>query len=151
MTPDPTAIRIREAAAADIGVVVALDEQATGLAKPDYWDDIFARYVAAGRDDRLFLIAEQGGRVVGFVVGEVRAWEFGSPPCGWVFAVNVAPGARELKVGSVLFDEICGRFKQIGVETVRTMISRRDNLVLSFFRAQGLTAGPFIELEKQLD
>ncbi len=151
MTTDPTSIRIREAAAADIGAVVALDAEATGLAKPDYWDDIFARYVAAERDNRLFLISERGAEVVGFVVGEVRAWEFGSPPCGWVFAVNVAPGAREHKVGSLLFDVICARFKQIGVATVRTMISRRDHLVLSFFRGQGLTAGPFIELEKQLD
>ena len=88
--------------------------------------------------------------LVGFVVGEVRAWEFGSPPCGWVFAVNVAPEWRERGVGARLFDEICGCFAAAGVDTVRTMISRRDTLNLSFFRAQGLTAGPYIELERRL-
>ncbi len=142
---------IRDATASDLAAVVALDERATDLAKPAYWADIFQRYVEAHRENRFVLIAEHDRAVVGFIVGEVRAWEFGSPPCGWVFAVNVSPDARERRIGSLLFDEICGRFKAAGVDTVRTMISRRDTLNLSFFRSQGLTAGAFIELERPLD
>ena len=148
--PSPS-ITIRAAAAGDLEAVVTLDRLATGVAKPGYWRDVVDRYITARRANRVFLVAEAGGDVVGFVVGEVRAWEFGSPPCGWVFAVNVSPGLRERKIGSRLLDEICARFKVIGVDTVRTMISRRDTLNLSFFRSLGLTAGPFIELEKPLD
>lgn len=141
---------IRPARPDDRAAVVVLDEVGTGLAKPDYWDDMFARYVRRRRSGRHFLVAEAAGRVVGFVVGEVRAWEFGSPPCGWVFAVNVSPEWRERGVGGRLFDEICRRFSASGADTVRTMISRADRLNLSFFRAQGLTAGPYIELERRL-
>ena len=148
--PQPP-ITVRAAAAGDLEAVVALDRRATGVAKEDYWRDIVHRYIATARTDRVFLIAEAGGDVVGFVVGEVRAWEFGSPPCGWIFAVNVSPDLRERKIGSLLMDRICACFKEIGVDTVRTMISRRDTLNLSFFRSLGLTAGPFIELEKPLD
>jgi len=142
--------RIRRAKASDLEAVVALDEIGTGLAKPDYWQDMFARYVRRRRTGRHFLVAESAGRVIGFVVGEVRAWEFGSPPCGWVFAVNVSPAWRERGVGGRLFDEIGLRFRKDGVEVVRTMISRADTLNLAFFRAQGLTAGPYIELERRL-
>ena len=143
-------LAIRDAAPADLETVAHLDEVGTGLAKPDYWRDIFARWVGAPRPGCFFLIAETGGQVAGFIVGEVRTWEFGSPPCGWVFAVNVAPEVREQGVGSHLFEEICRRFAAAGVDTVRTMISRHDSLNLSFFRGLGLTAGPYIELERQL-
>ncbi len=144
-------IAIRAATADDLDAVVALDEIDTGLAKPDYWRDILARYTDSGRPNRFFLIGEAEGRLAGFIVGEVRAWEFGSPPCGWVFAINVPPEVRERGVGTTLMDEICARFKQKGVETVRTMLSRRDTLNLAFFRSQVMMAGSYIQLEKELD
>ena len=43
------------------------------------------------------------------------------------------------------------RLRADGVDTVRTMIARDDPLNMSFFRAQGMMAGPFIELEKPLE
>ena len=144
-------IAIRAAAPDDLESVVALDESHTGLAKAAYWRDIFGRYVEPSLPHRLFLAAEQEGRVIGFIVGEVRAWEFGSPPCGWVFAINVEPRYREHGVATALMDEICLRFKALGVATVRTMLSRDDALNLAFFRSQGMTAGSYIQLEKELD
>jgi ribosomal protein S18 acetylase RimI-like enzyme len=144
-------LTIRDAVAADIDAVVRLDRIDTGLAKPAYWGDIFARYVQAPRPERAFLIAEGCGEIIGFIVGEIRAWEFGSPPSGWVFAIHVAPDRRELGVGTRLLDDICARFRAAGANTVRTMVLRRDTLNLSFFRSQGLTAGPYIELERGLE
>lgn len=146
-----TAVTIREAVADDLDDVVALDVADTGIAKPDYWHDMFDRYVVAPRANRFFLIAERDGRTVGFIVGETRIWEFGSPPCGWIIAVNVDKSLRESGIGSRLMNEICVRFRQAGVDTVRTMVARSDSLNLSFFRSQGMTAGPYIELEKDLD
>ena len=37
-----------------------------------------------------------------------------------------------------------------GVEKVRTLLARDDTLVLAFFRSQGMTAAPFIALEREL-
>jgi len=140
-----TAITIRDAGAGDIATVIGLDAIHTGLAKPEYWQDMLQ-----SRAGRNFLVAEKSGVMVGFIVGEVRTWEFGSPPCGWVFAVNVSPDCREGGIGSGLLAAICQRFHDAGVATVRTMISRDDPLNLAFFRSQGMTAGPYIELEKSL-
>jgi len=144
-------VTVRGASVDDQAEVIRLDAEATGLAKPTYWQDIFARYVVEQRPNRFFLIAETGERIAGFIVGETRVWEFGSPPCGWVFAVNVVADLREHGIGSRLLDEIADRFRAAGVDTVRTMVSRNDTLNLSFFRAHGMTAGPYIELEKRLD
>ncbi|WP_431856568.1 GNAT family N-acetyltransferase [Azospirillum sp.] len=144
------ALQVRPAEPSDVPAVIALDAETTGLEKPDYWSDLFERYGRRRTRDRVFLIAEHGGQPVGFIVGEVRAWEFGSPPSGWIFAVNVKPGARQLGVGSQLFESICACFRQAGVQTVRTMLSKDATLLMSFFRSQGMRAGPFIELEKSL-
>jgi GNAT superfamily N-acetyltransferase len=142
-------LTIRRSEAGDTSAVIALDEQMTGLAKPDYWRDMFERYGA--RKNRFFLVAEMEGRFVGFILGEVRAWEFGSPPCGWIFALGVHPEHRVRGVGSRLFEAICRCIRETGVDKVRTMLARDDNLNLSFFRSQGMMGGPFIELEKALD
>ena len=141
---------VRPAQPADLPTVVALDAETTGLEKAAYWKERFAWY-AGGHRDRFFLIAEDRGEPVGFIVGEVRAWEFGSPPSGWIFAINVKPSARLHGLGTVLFDAICARFRKAGVQHVRTMLSKDEPLVMSFFRSQGMMAGPFIQLEKSLE
>ena len=144
-------ISIRAARESDLGEIVRLDEIHTGLAKPEYWSDIFARYVAVERPNRFFLVAQSGAGLIGFIVGEVRAWEFGSPPCGWVFAINVLPDRREHGIGTALMDAICDRFRTAGANSVRTMLMRRDTLNLAFFRSQGMVAGNYFQLEKMLN
>lgn len=144
-------ITIRNAMLADRDVVMALDSVGAEDEKPAYWSGVFERYLEEGKKGRIFLVAETGEEVVGFIVGEVRAWEFGSPPCGWVFALGVSPKSREMGIGQLLLEELCQCLKQAGVTSVRTMIDRENKLVLSFFRSQGLRTGPYIELEKQLD
>ena len=144
-------VSIRNAIPADLDEVISLDEVVTRERKTAYWSGVFDRYVNGGRRDRYFLVAEAGGTIAGFIVGEVRAWEFGSAPCGWVFAVEVSPKRRELGIGQRMFEEMCVRLKQAGVTTVRTMMDRDDKLTLSFFRTQGLRTGRYLELEKQIE
>lgn len=145
------ALHIRPAVNSDLLALTALDEEVTGLAKRKYWKETFARYGARRRLPRFFLVAENNGRIEGFIIGEVRAWEFGEPPCGWIFAIQVRPKIRLKGVGTQLFEALCDAFRHAGVERVRTMMARDNQLVLSFFRSQGMMAGPFIELEIALD
>lgn len=143
-------LTIRNANQGDLNDVITLDTFSSKAEKPDYWRGIFDHYVGGDKKDQIFLVAESKKKVVGFIVGEVRAWEFGSPPCGWVFALAVSPDAREGGVGRRMFDEMSCRLQQAGVSTVRTMVDRDDKLTLSFFRGMGLRTGKYIELEKTL-
>ena len=143
---DPAAIDVRDVSAADLPAIVDLDRRLTGTAKPDYWHERIAP-----QPERFFVVAEVAGQgFAGFAIGEIRAWEFGSPPMGWVFAIQVDPALRLGGIGTALFDGLCARFRSRGVDRVRTMVDRHDHLILSFFRAQGLTAGPSLELEMEL-
>ncbi|HET7786129.1 MAG TPA: GNAT family N-acetyltransferase [Myxococcales bacterium] len=140
---------VRAARAGDLSAVVAIDEEATGLRKPAYWKERLS-WTGRGRRDRFFLVADHEGEVAGFILGDVRAWEFGSPPSGWIFGIDVRRKARLRGIGTLLHQAICQRFRAAGVEMVRTMPSKHANLVMSFFRGQGFMAGPFVLLEKRI-
>ncbi|MCL4800454.1 MAG: GNAT family N-acetyltransferase [Burkholderiales bacterium] len=131
----------------DLDQVIAIDARVTGVEKTDYWYEVFHRYGTRGGRQRFCFVAELDGAVEGFVVGEVRDWEFGEPPCGWVFGISVRPEARLGGVATRLLETICGAFRSAGVTKVRTLIARDNHLVLSFFRSQGMMAAPFIPLE----
>jgi len=149
-------VSVRRVRAADVGDIIALDERVTGLAKPGYWNDVFQRYGRRRLAERFFLVAEQReaktrSPILGFVIGEVRTWEFGSEPCGWVFALSVEAQARLHGVGEALLGAICAEFKKAGMNKTRTMVARDNLLHLKFFRSEGMTAGPYIQLERTLD
>ncbi|MBS1215507.1 MAG: Acetyltransferase [Proteobacteria bacterium] len=148
-TPAPE-VGIRPVEPADLDDIIALDTAITGIGKPDYWYELLHRYGTRGRQQRFFLVAVAEGVVVGYVIGEVRDWEFGQPPCGWVFGVGVQPETRLRGVGTRLLDAICAGFRRAGVTKVRTLTSRENNPILSFFRSQGMMAAPFIPLELEL-
>jgi ribosomal protein S18 acetylase RimI-like enzyme len=148
---DPPPILIRRVRRGDLPQIVAIDAAVTGLEKRDYWRSVFGRYGANGKAERQFLVADAGGRVAGMVIGEVRDWEFGSPPCGWVFVIDVDPDFRQAGVGTRLLEAICASFRRAGINKVRTLLARDNKLILSFFRSQGMMAGPFIPLEMDLE
>ena len=75
-------LSIRQAVAGDYQRIVDLDAETSSVSKPDYWREIFALYVSGEDAQRYLLVADLAGKTVGFALGEVRAWEFGSPPCG---------------------------------------------------------------------
>jgi ribosomal protein S18 acetylase RimI-like enzyme len=140
---------IRPARRQDLAQIVRIDAGITGLRKPAYWAGLLHRYGGRQRQ-RFFLVAEIEDRVEGYVVGEVRDWEFGSPPCGWVFGIGVRPQTRLAGVGTRLYEAICSSFRRNGVKKVRTLLARDNGLVLAFFRSQGMMAAHFIPLELDL-
>jgi len=151
-TPERAArpIRVRGAQPSDLDQVVEIDAEITRLRKPGYWAEILRRY-GGGRPQRFFLVADSEDGIQGYVVGDVRDWEFGSSACGWVFGIAVRPEARLGGIATRLLEAICEGFKRQGVATVRTLLARDNHLVLSFFRSQGMMAAPFIALEKGLE
>jgi ribosomal protein S18 acetylase RimI-like enzyme len=154
--PQIHSINIRRVSKDDLEHVASLDERVTKIAKPGYWNDIYKRYAERRLEERFFLVAEASDDLsqlplLGYIVGEIRVWEFGSEPCGWVFAFSVEPETRLQGIGEKLFADISRRFKQAGMTTMRTMVPRQNQLHMAFFRSEGMVAGPYIQLEKDLD
>ena len=149
LQPAPSDLLIRNAAETDLPAIMTFDERSNKDANPRYWQEMFARY-GDDKDTQLFLVCETDNEIVGFIIGEIRDWEFGSQPCGWVFALGVRPDIRLSGIATQLYSSICQFFKQAGAATERTMLARQDIDSLSFFRSQGMMAGPYLQLEKDL-
>ncbi len=144
------AVEIRPVSAKDVPSIAKLDEMETGQSKYQHWKDLYALFSKERAEHRAFLVAEFQGRVVGFITGEIRAFEFGAERCGWIFAVTVDPEMRVHNVGTRLFEEICRIFARAGVEKVRTIIERDNHLIIAFFCSQGMMVGRYIQMEKDI-
>lgn len=132
----------------DLAAVVRLDARLTGRRKLAYWKRVFHEFVSPGHgSERVGVAARVGGTLAGYLLGEVRAFEFGSPPCGWIFAVSVDPEQAHHGIGSALVVEADRRFSRAAVSTVRTMVRRNDVSMLAFFRSNGFVGGSFTQLE----
>ena len=142
--------QIREASVADVDLLVALDQKLEGPAKRDWWERILSAY-GEGESGVALVAADGEGALVGYLFGEVRAWEFGSERCGWIFAVAVDPELAREGLATTLCELAIARFKDMGVAMVRTMVRRDAVPVLAFFRSMGFAGGPFSELERSVE
>lgn len=147
---------IRKVTIDDLDLVNDLDARITGIDKREYWRDMIDRVATRRAGERFFLIAKPCNDTVkcpalGIIIGEIRGWEFGSDPCGWIFAASVDLDYREQGIGEQMFKAICEEFRAVGTETVRTMVRRDDQINMSFFRSEGMSAGPYTQLEINLN
>ena len=152
--PEQSEIEIRRIQSGDIPAIIALDERVTEIAKPEYWQEIYERYSTRRMDERFFLVACSVGeaecKVLGYIVGAVRGWEFGSAPSGWIFGFAVEADTRQQGIGEKLFMAISAEFAAADITTIRTMVPRQNALHMAFFRSEGMVAGPYIQLEMEL-
>lgn len=140
----------------DIPSIITIDARTSGKIKPEYWHSKLIRYLGeekTGPDSEtnfLGRVAELEGVVVGFMIGEVRRWEFGQPSCGWITALGVDPDCRRLGIGRRLLAELLDYYRQKGLQDVRTIVEWADGDLLQFFHSMGFIRGPFVELQKSL-
>lgn len=150
--PDGPAMTLRSLGAGDLEGVVRIDARTTGRRKAAWWRKVFDRFLRPEEPGgEIGLGAVVDGVLVGFVFGEVRAFEFGSEACGWVFGIGVDPDHRRAGAASALLEAALARFRAAGVTRVRTMVRRNDVPLLALFRSQGWRGGPFVQLERDLD
>ena len=90
------------------------------------------------------------GGLVGYLLGEVRAFEFGSEACGWIFAVGVETPATCAGCRLGLLAEACRRFARPASRGAHDG-ARATIPVLSFFRSNGFVGGSFVQLERDLE
>src|SRR5437667_9563304 len=100
-------VRVRPMNELDIEGICRIDERITGRYRPDVWEQRTAYYLR--RDPDSSQVAEIDGRVVGFMLGEVRGGEFGLvEPTGWGECCGVDSSARATGAGGRLSEAIIG-------------------------------------------
>ena len=145
-----TGVRVRPLDELDIESISRIDEQITGIYRPDFWEQRVMYYMR--RDPESSQVAEVDGKVVGFMLGDVRAGEFGlEEPSGWIERFGLDPEHRGRDLGKQMFGAIREHFRAAGVKTIRTLADRNDTRVGGFLDALGFGASALQALEIRLD
>jgi ribosomal protein S18 acetylase RimI-like enzyme len=137
-TPPTTAseLRIRPLDELDIGAIVGIDEKIGGRYRPEVWERQIGYYLR--RDPDSSVVAELGGRVVGFMLGEVRSFEFGlEEPTGWIEVLGVEPDQRGQGIGRRMAEAILEHFRGLGARSVRTLVNEDAQEIGDFFTSLG--------------
>src|SRR5439155_1737699 len=111
-----------EQAERDIEGITRIDERITRTYRPEVWERRVGYYIR--RDADSSQVAEVGGKVAGFMMGEVRGGEFGlEEPTGWIEFFGVDPDARGRDLGRKLIDALLAHFRAQGAHIARTMVA----------------------------
>jgi ribosomal protein S18 acetylase RimI-like enzyme len=142
--------RIRPLDELDISAIVRIDERISGAYRPDVWERRVGYYLR--RDPGASQVAEADGKVVGFMLGDLRAGEFGlEEPSGWIERFGIDPDHRGHDLGRRMFEAMVAHFRAGGARTVRTLVDRSDAGLTGFLGALGLAPSPLEALEMRLD
>ena len=142
-------VRIRPLNELDIESITRIDETVTGKYRPEVWEQRVGYYIR--RDAESSQVAELDGKVVGFMLGEVRGGEFGlEQPTGWVEFFGVDPKARGKDIGRGLLDALLAHFRSRGAHIARTIVAEQDREIAGFIAKMGFAKAPLTAFEKRL-
>lgn len=140
--------RVRPMAQGDLQRVAEIYRYHADRDPPDHWGESVASAMRAEPGPALAWVAEaEGGALIGYVIGDVRSWEFGSEPAGWITGIGVDAEHWGEGLGRALLEALIVALRAHGVTTLRTMVRRDDVPVLRFFRDTGFAAGPYTQME----
>jgi len=130
----------------DVKAIAAIDEANTKHAAErkdmDLWRLIGESTTSFG--------AEADGKLVGFILADVRPWEFGArDPVGWIIAVGVDPAFKGHKLGRRMAERVIEEFRRLGVEHMSTLVEPGSELV-RYFDSLGFKPGPRLVLERRV-
>ena len=136
MSERRTELEIRPVEELDIEDIAGIDEKIGGEYRPEVWENRIFYYIR--RDAEASLVAVADRKVVGFMLGEIRAGEFGmEEPTGWVEVLGVDPEYRGQSVGRELAEAMWRHFRDRGATEVRTLVSTEMDEIEGFFQSLG--------------
>ncbi|MBI3926451.1 MAG: GNAT family N-acetyltransferase [Armatimonadetes bacterium] len=140
---------VRPVTELDITEITRIDEKIRGHYHPEEWETRIRYYIR--RDAEGSLVAECDGKVVGFMLGEVRSGEFGlSEPTGWIEVMGIDPDYQGRAVGTRLAEQMLSHFRRRGATVVRTLVGDEMKPIRSFFESLGFEPAPMRALFKRL-
>ncbi len=149
-------MRIREARIGDLEAVVGLwaEMMRFHAARDQYYqvcegaESKYRQFAHSNLSDatKIFLVAEENDKIVGFVLGERLAYPpvYDSEPYGEVLEIAVDGEERRKGVGEQLLETLCQKFTVQGIENIECHVSSANPVSNNFWKKMG-----FREMMKQ--
>ncbi len=143
-------IKVRRLQFGDEEAILEIDYRIVGPDRAPTWHQQVRRYL-----DRYYPpvshVAISGEQIVGFILGDVRGWEYGLPSAAWIDIMGVDPNYQHRGVGRMLVEAFMEQCKQQGIDEVHAFMREGDDMVSGFFGSLGFGKGPLMHLVRKVD
>lgn len=126
--------------------ILALDEKITGVQRSPSWKQRVHRYLEAFYPP-VCHVAELDGQVVGFILGDIRGWEYGLTAAAWVDIMGVDPAHQRCGIGKRLVEAFVRESRASGFKSIHVMVREDDDRLQPFLRSAGFMRGKLVDYE----
>ena len=137
----PLELRDREA-------IFKIQEAITKHKAAKDWAEMVEGYIKNSGDTSL--VAELDGKIVGFMLGDIKTYGFGVANSGWIEVIGVHPRHMGSGIGKMLGAELIKKFKKKKVKHIFTSVRWDSGDLVAFFKSIGFDRSDLIHLEKKL-
>lgn len=139
-------VKIRRMAEADLERIKAIDRALVGPDRVLSWPLRVEAHWWVYRP-MLNFVAEVGGEVVGFLLGDIRGAEYGTDVSGWIDMMGVAPDHQGKGIGERLVEAFCQACQDNGV-TARVVVREDDERLIGFWTSVSFHRGNLVSYER---
>lgn len=142
---DSTAVRIRKMTSEDVRRILEIDSKIVGKERAPTWPQKVARYLEMYYPP-LCYVAEAEGKVVGFILGDVRGWEYALSPAGWIDTMGVDLEYQGRGIGQKLLKAFVQECRRHQMKT-HVIVRKGDERLQRFLISAGLHPGQLADFE----
>jgi N-acetylglutamate synthase-like GNAT family acetyltransferase len=96
------------------------------------------------------VIAEENGRIIGFVLGRIVRSPVELSDVAWIELIGIYPEYQKRGIGKRMVEAWKNQCKAKGIKKVHVMINWRDWWIQSFFESQGFSRGDLVDFQAEL-
>lgn len=145
MPPSEVEVKIRRMVEVDLETVKAIDRLLVGEERALSWPSSVETEMELYRP-ALGFIAEVAGKIVGFLLGDIRRERYGTGMGGWIDMIGVAPEYQRKGVGHRLILAFWAECQRKYVRT-NVIVREDDERLKRFLTSMGFRRGKFINFE----
>jgi len=145
-------IVVRNLRKKDLDDIIRIDSISTGYPRNSYFKRKFERIFGEDHQLLISLVATDGDKVIGYIMGEANTGEYGIPEAvASADTIGIDPDYKRLGVGAMLLEEYCALAAKAGIELMTTLISEDYPDIVAFFKSQGFKQAKMVALDKKLE
>lgn len=144
-----TTVTIRDITANDLGDIQRI-ARAISSEDADTTLEASINQITKNAGDRISLVAETDGKVVGYMISNILYAGFGLKRSAWIVTVGVDPDYMGQGIGQKIAHELFGIYKKMGIDHIYSSVMWDSIDLLSFFKTLGFERSAFINLRKKV-
>ena len=145
---EKSTIDVREMSVEDVEGVLTIEREVRGSNRAITYAPVPDSCIGGEVDNSI--VAEEKGRIVGFILGRVVSSPVELSNVAWIELIGILPGYQRRGIGKKMIEAWKDHCREKGIKKVHVMINWRDWWMLSFFESLGFSRGDLVDFSAEL-